>query len=278
MGALLGVGMRLEFGLLMIPIQAAAALGQGKQRDSERITRLVVLGIALAAVIVGIHELRNVTAAPLSVPQPRAIVPASAPAQKKLKHKVAPLTAGTRHEILNGDPASAANWMKAEDSGVATFSFFSPQPLEIRAQPTNPPSGVVLCSKTIFTGDVDATFVLNHQGFGRTNVGIWSATRNTWDIVVTLDTDDTNFLSFAAGGPSTEGKHSGSPFMNKWTTIQIKTAYRVTYFLVDDREVERLPQLAAGPFRVAVNVGCASWKSGANDTVFQSITTTDILQ
>jgi hypothetical protein len=143
--------------------------------------------------------------------------------------------------------------------------------MEIQAQPTNPPSGIMLTSNQIFTGRIHAVFTFNHQGFGRTNVGLWSVTKNTWAALATLDTDDTNNLSFFAGDPSTEYKLPGSPFMNRWITIVIDIPDMVL-FSVDGGVVAGMPLLVPDGFRLAVNVGCASWKSGANDTFFSAIT------
>jgi hypothetical protein len=55
-GTLLGIAIRLEFGLLMIPIQAAGALFQSKQTTRERTGRIIVLGVTLLALGIGIYE------------------------------------------------------------------------------------------------------------------------------------------------------------------------------------------------------------------------------
>lgn len=50
MGALLGIGMRLEFGLLMTPIQAIVGLCQSHKSKAEVISRSIVVGVFVVAI------------------------------------------------------------------------------------------------------------------------------------------------------------------------------------------------------------------------------------
>jgi hypothetical protein len=59
MGVLLGLGIRLEFGVLMIPIQAFAGLFQTKKTTADLVTRLVVLAITLGGLGILIYEVQH---------------------------------------------------------------------------------------------------------------------------------------------------------------------------------------------------------------------------
>jgi uncharacterized protein YqgC (DUF456 family) len=58
-GMLLGLAFRLEFGVLMIPIQAFAGLFQAKKTTSDMVARLVVLVITLGGLGIGIYEIQH---------------------------------------------------------------------------------------------------------------------------------------------------------------------------------------------------------------------------
>jgi hypothetical protein len=58
MGVILGLGIRLEFGILMIPIQALAGLF-GAKTAPDIVTRLVVLVVMLGGLGVGIYQIHN---------------------------------------------------------------------------------------------------------------------------------------------------------------------------------------------------------------------------
>jgi hypothetical protein len=59
MGVILGLAIRLEFGVLMIPIQALAGLFQAKKTTSDIVTRVVVFGITLTAVGIGFYKIQH---------------------------------------------------------------------------------------------------------------------------------------------------------------------------------------------------------------------------
>lgn len=59
LGGLLGVGIRLEFGVLMIPIQAVAGLFQPKKTNAEITARVVALAVTLGGLGLGFYELQH---------------------------------------------------------------------------------------------------------------------------------------------------------------------------------------------------------------------------
>jgi hypothetical protein len=59
LGALLGVGIRLEFGVLVIPIQALAGLFQPKKTNAEITARVIALTVTLGGLGLGFYELHH---------------------------------------------------------------------------------------------------------------------------------------------------------------------------------------------------------------------------
>ena len=195
--------------------------------------------------------------------------------KKGQKHKAVPpmpQVLGRKYVLLSSNiPGTVSNWTRAAQQGVTQVRWLTPQPLAITAQPTTPPSGVTFYSNQVFTHDVQATFTFLHRGFGRTSVGLWSVATNNWAASADLDTGDTNFLSFSGGGRGTEWKHPGSPYMNRWTTIQVRVVGSTVHFSANNVLLEIIPLIIRGGYRAVLSVGSVSWNSGANDTPFRSI-------
>ena len=176
-------------------------------------------------------------------------------------------------ELWDHAPDYSNHWQLLPTSGLTqmTYTFGN---FRIQASPTNPPSGMTLLSNQLFVGDLDYSVQFNHQGYGRTNVGLWDPSANSWTALVTLDTDDTNLLAFNAGPISTQGKYSGTPYMNRWITISMKITGNQISFYADGMLKETFTLPANGGYNLGLNVGCASWKTGANDTSFGQVSVT----
>jgi len=58
-GTILGIGIRLEFGVLMIPVQAIAGLCQPKKVRSEVVSRSIVIGVSAIAAGIGIFAIHS---------------------------------------------------------------------------------------------------------------------------------------------------------------------------------------------------------------------------
>ena len=80
MGVILGLGIRLEFGVLMIPIQALAGLFQAKKAHLEVATRLVVLALSLAGLGIGLYEAQHASRPHFQRVQPSQSASATGPA------------------------------------------------------------------------------------------------------------------------------------------------------------------------------------------------------
>ena len=78
MGVLLGLAIRLEFGVLMIPIQALAGLFQAKKTAADIVTRVVVLAVTLGGIGIVVYKIQHTSspqfegAQPAASSQPRA--------------------------------------------------------------------------------------------------------------------------------------------------------------------------------------------------------------
>jgi len=122
MGVLLGLGIRLEFGLLMIPIQAFAGLFQAKRNVSDIVTRVFVLAATLAGLGTLTYQVQHASRPQFGTSQPVGFVPTPAP-------KVAPTSSAPINQATStppsGQPASftlAVNALNGDFSGVLTVN------------------------------------------------------------------------------------------------------------------------------------------------------------
>jgi len=77
-GLILGIGFRLEFGILMIPIQAIAGLCQSDETQRFPVARSIVLAVFAVAFGIGIYQVgKDAKSGPTSALQPRFSQPAS---------------------------------------------------------------------------------------------------------------------------------------------------------------------------------------------------------
>jgi hypothetical protein len=187
-------------------------------------------------------------------------------------------------ESFNNAPNYSNNWLIAGQTG-STITTYTSGNFRIQSPPvcTSPGSGTSISyrSKQAFVGDLDVSFQLNHGGFGRTTVGLWSATTNQFVIQSILDTDDTAYLNFGSGVNFTEYTYSSAPYLNKWITLRIQVVGSIVNFYADNGSGLQLLKTWPAPssssvesYYLAFNVGSVCWKSGANDTSFRLITAT----
>lgn len=170
-------------------------------------------------------------------------------------------------------PNYTNNWFVSGNTGgtVVTYTSGNLRVQASRSSPYPPGSSFRLLSNDSFVGDVDYSVLLDHQGKGRTIIGLWSVASNNWVAVSALDTDDTDYLAFAAGSFSTDWKYAGDPYMNRWITLRIKTVGNVAQFYADGVLLESLSITASGPLQLGLIVSSVPWKSGDNDTSFRIV-------
>jgi RHS repeat-associated protein len=174
-------------------------------------------------------------------------------------------------ETFSTPPDYSNNWAFTATQGNPTVTYAAGD-LKVQAAKTGDNGQFV--SKATFTGDSDTTFAFNHQGFGRTNVGLYYPPTNSWLALAALDTDDTNYLNFSSATSSTEWKYAGTPYMNRTVAIRMKVTGNQIQFYADGILKETMPFSAPGPYALAVSVSSVSWKSGDNTTDFASVAAT----
>jgi uncharacterized protein YecT (DUF1311 family) len=84
-GLILGIAFRLEFGVLMIPIQAIVGLCQPNRERPEIVSRSIIIGVFAVAAGIGIYALRQ-TIKPLPV-MPRQTSVMAIPSQQGIQVK-----------------------------------------------------------------------------------------------------------------------------------------------------------------------------------------------
>ncbi|MEO8662269.1 MAG: hypothetical protein ABI693_27650, partial [Bryobacteraceae bacterium] len=181
-------------------------------------------------------------------------------------------------ESFNNSPDFTNNWYVDAQYGDTSVTY-TPGSLTMwasRSAPYPPGSNTTLASNLTFQGDIDVTFTFNHQGKGRTSVWLMTVPDTTGAVaMVNLDTDDTDYLNFAAGQYSTQWKYAGTPYMNRLVPIRIQVQGTLVNFYADGNLMETFPIPApAGQFQLAVATGSVPWKSGDNTTTFTSIAAT----
>ena len=95
-------------------------------------------------------------------------------------------------ETFNHAPDYSNNWTIQWQYGSTTVTYtpgnFRIQAPGVCTPATGPATG--FRSLQAYGADVDASFQLNHGGYGRTQVGLWSADQNRPAVQVDLDTND----------------------------------------------------------------------------------------
>jgi hypothetical protein len=111
---LLGLGVRLEFGILMIPIQALAGLFQAKKTTSDIVTRLLVLALAVGGIGFGVYKVQHA---------PRPQFQQALPARFNQSQPPQPVTTAWQQNVQ--PPSSftlAVNTVNGSVSGLLTMN------------------------------------------------------------------------------------------------------------------------------------------------------------
>ncbi len=179
-------------------------------------------------------------------------------------------------ETFNNAPDYSNNWQLAQNYG-ATILTYTPGNIRLQASrsaPYPPGSSIGFLSNQTFSGDVDLTVELNHQGFGRTTVGLFGVSGITPLITFDLDTDDVPYLFTSVHGH--EGRtRSNGPYLNRWITLRIKIEGNQAEFFADGVLLETIPYpTPAGQYRTWFSAGSVPWKSGDSDTSFRLVQAT----
>lgn len=123
-------------------------------------------------------------------------------------------------------------------------------------------------SETAFGNAFTITYTLQHDGFGRTTVGLYGMNRKDWLASTVLDTDDTNYMCFATASQSTQYKWPSQPFMNTKVKLGFKVLGESVQFIVNGTVYETFPFPIYEYYSPAISVSSVKWKSGDNVTTF----------
>lgn len=125
-GTTVGLAIRLEFGVAMIPIQALAGLSQPKKTTADIATRVVALAVFALAVGIGAYEINQIPKTQVTNPQRGVMVPPPAP-----RFATSP---GTR-PVESTQPAAAPQAAVPQDVQVVTSPPIVPQQTPVTPQP-----------------------------------------------------------------------------------------------------------------------------------------------
>ena len=176
-------------------------------------------------------------------------------------------------ENFQNAPNLLNNWNVSVNTGTNVV-IYTPGNLLIQSSQAGSGSAYALLSIDVFAGDIDFSVQLDHQGFGRTVIGLWSAASTNWLASAILDTDDTAYLAFTSGSFSTEYEYSSVPYMDQWITLEIKTSGNVVQFYANGVLLETTSFAPSGTFQLGLSVSSVPWKSGDNDTSFRLVNAT----
>jgi hypothetical protein len=176
-------------------------------------------------------------------------------------------------ENFQNAPNLSNNWTVSVNTGTNVVTYTTGN-LRVQASQAGSGSSITFLSNESFDGDIDLSVQLDHQGYGRTVIGLWSASATNWLASSILDTDDTAYLAFTSGSFSTEYEYSSVPYMDQWITLEIKTSGNVVQFYANGVLLETTSFTLSGTFQLGLSVGSVPWKSGGNDTSFRQVNAT----
>jgi pimeloyl-ACP methyl ester carboxylesterase len=186
-------------------------------------------------------------------------------------------------EGFNNAPDYTNNWRQFTNYGGTTLNYTTGnfQISASQSSPYPPGSAMSFMSKQAWVGDIDVSVQLNHGGYGRTSVYLWSRNLNQPVMGADLDTDDTNYFNFASGPNSTQYLFSSTPYRNTWITLRVQVVGNQVNFYADNGSGLQLLETFPVPvsslpdaYYLFFAVGSVPWKSGDNNTSFRLITAT----
>jgi hypothetical protein len=184
-------------------------------------------------------------------------------------------------ETFNNSPVYTNNWQLGWNTGSTALTY-SPGNLRLQASrsfPYPPASAIGLLSKQTFSGDVDLTIELNHQGSGQSKVGLFGLGGvNSSEVWFDLDTDDVAclWMSRTVGGQgATTPICPSSPYMNRWLTLRISIKGQQASYYADGALLLTIPYPnPPGSYLLGFGASSVPWKSSDNDTSFRRVAAT----
>ncbi|HEX3747049.1 MAG TPA: hypothetical protein VHW09_24100 [Bryobacteraceae bacterium] len=268
LGAVLGTFIRLEVGLPMVPIQAVVGLCH--DRDKKHPGRYIALVLSGIAAIVITYAIRHNPSGQYATGQQRAatIRPMVSTVSSALPASGARAALTPTFDTIF-DEAYSNQWSYTVGEGAPRINW-SKGDLRIQAPVSG--SSIIFLSNQQFSGDIDADFRFNHQGFGRTTVGIYCASARQWLAEADLDTNDTAYLGLGSGGRSSGYAYSSAPYLNTLITIRIIINGDHARVYANNELMVSYPFTPVVPYQLGLAVNSVSWKSGDNITDFYRVT------
>ena len=275
MGVLLGLAIRLEFGVLMIPIQALAGLFQAKKTSSDVAIRIVVLAVTLVGLGILVHEVQEASRRQLQPSQPVQNIQTPSPQNASTTNPAVgtvplvrpsePSSGSSFTDTFNNAANCGTNWVYTVVKGNPIVSCL-PGDLHI----DSPRSGSLgrLLSNQSFTGDVDATFSFRHRGSGQTQVGLFNRAGNEYVAGIYVDTDDVPYLGFQ-GLPGQQ--YPNPPYLNQNVLVRIRTAGNQVQFFVNGTLFRTEPMTLPPSYQLLFQVGSETWKTDDNHSDLYSV-------
>ena len=271
---------RIMVAVVLIPLHCIAALFQPRQSTADIATRVIALVTIITGIGIGVYEIQQASKPQFPVSQrfyPSGPAPASRMVQAaprplpnnfRTPTSYEPAVRSTFSETFTTPPDFSSNWNYFIGSGNPSVRYGQGQ-LQVQAPVSGGSARFV--AKSSFSADVDVTFTYNHQGFGRTTVGLWSLDLNDWQVWADLDTNDTACLYLNSRGQPTAPLCPSTSYMNRTLALRIVVVgYQVTFY-DDHSALGSLPFSPVGPYAPVIAVGSVNWKGGDNITTFYSV-------
>jgi len=185
------------------------------------------------------------------------------------------LSGQTLSDTFNNAPDYSNDWHIGYNNGGTSLTYTTGDMLlhASNSVPYPPGSSIALFSNLTFSGDVDVSFELDHQGYGQTKVGLFGTSGVNPLVFFDLDTDDEACLFMSVPGQPTQMRCPSSQFMNRWLTLHIKLTGNSVSFFADSVLLATIPYSSpAASYLVGFGASSVPWKSGDNDTSFRRVT------
>jgi hypothetical protein len=197
------------------------------------------------------------------------VLPQAFPQQAQVpKNAVAPKEARSAfNEAFTSNPATSGIWDLSYRDATNNYKIsWSPGDLRIQKSTRQLGGGVMYKSKQQFTGDIDVSYTLNHQGSDEAWVGLIDKSGMP-TASINLGTNHWTFF-----GNGTEVSQPAGPYMNRKVTLQIKMQRGQVQLFADGKLMGSMAGAATEPMAVAFRVRSQPDSIADNITDFYNIT------
>jgi hypothetical protein len=300
LGAVFGVVFRLPFGLLMIPIQALAALTKART-GQEIATRIVafVLGATTLGLFVYKMESQDrqrfqpvhpAVFNPIQTPTPTPQTPSavSAPAPGSPSTEQSPVSTNPAATTDQKEPASPSTGLRddfslspLDPSSAWTYKLMAGN-ATIQNAPNNlqvtcfSGSNVHLTTKRLFTGEFNLSYTLNNPGGGGIDVGIMQAAQQIWIVHTDLNNSYASQLLFSINNAQPYLFRHWAPdaFRGRDVAFRLQSGGGNVRLYADDQLLDTEPFTLSPSYRVGITVGL--WAKAPIDSFVATLHQVDL--